>query len=42
MEHHADTCVLIVDDEPANRLILEDLVGEHYAVHTMALSLIHI
>jgi putative two-component system response regulator len=36
MEYHADTRILVVDDEPANRLILEDLVGEYYAVHAMA------
>lgn len=26
--------VLVVDDEPANRLILEDMLGDHYAVQT--------
>ena len=30
----ADTRILIVDDEPPNRLILEDLLAEHYLVHS--------
>ncbi len=28
--------ILIVDDEPVNRLVLEDLIGEHYVTHTLA------
>jgi putative two-component system response regulator len=31
-----DTRILIVDDDPANRLILEDLVGMHYVTHARA------
>ena len=31
-----DSRILIVDDEPANRLILEDLLAERYAVHALA------
>lgn len=34
METH--THILIVDDEPPNRLILEDLLKEDYAVHALA------
>lgn len=30
----AQTHILIVDDEPYNLLILEELLGAHYAVHT--------
>lgn len=30
-----DTRILIVDDEPPNRLILEDLLAEHYLVHAL-------
>ncbi len=29
-----NVCILIVDDEPSNRLILEDLFAEHYLVHS--------
>lgn len=32
----ADTRILIVDDEPVNRLVLEDLLAGHYAVHAVA------
>jgi putative two-component system response regulator len=31
-----DTRILIVDDEPPNRLILEDLLAEHYLVHSVS------
>jgi putative two-component system response regulator len=31
-----DTRILIVDDEPPNRLILEDLLAEHYSVHALS------
>lgn len=34
MTHDAN--ILIVDDEPANRMILEDLLGEWYAVRSLA------
>lgn len=27
--------ILVVDDEPANRLILQDLLAEHYSVHAL-------
>lgn len=27
--------ILVVDDEPANRLILQDLLAEHYSVHVL-------
>ena len=30
------THILIVDDEPSNRLILEDLLADHYSVHALA------
>jgi len=28
--------ILVVDDQPDNRLILDNLLGEHYAVQTSA------
>jgi putative two-component system response regulator len=31
-----DSRILIVDDEPPNRLILEDLLAEHYLVHALS------
>lgn len=32
----ADTHILVVDDEPSNRLILEDMLAEHYSVNARA------
>jgi putative two-component system response regulator len=31
-----DTCILIVDDEPSNLLILKDFLAKHYSVHALA------
>ena len=35
MSQLADKRILIVDDEPSNRLILEDLLAQHYSVHAL-------